>query len=376
MGIIGHGTYGCIYKPPIKCQNGKDINYKNKVSKLLTESSAIKEYNEYRRVGKIDKKVRYHLGKPLLCDPDPADLRKKTRKHACKKYNTHKDTEPFMLLLTDYGGITLKVFCETQLSNGVVQGFFSQARALFKGINLFLSNNMLHRDIKPANILINNKGKLVYIDFGLSEDINEYKEKLLADTGKHRKFHWSYPMEYGFFKNAKHYVNLRGDEVATLTKTLTYDILYDTSTDAYGHFESMFEMLDNRLSPFTKSAKEVMISDCIKSVVSFQHNYREFLDKAIKTIDIFSLGLTMNYVINAFYDNNMISNEFYRDMHNLFMTMTEFDLNKRASNPETVLNDYEHILKKHGMTKISTISLVRSRRHNKTKRVSQPETKN
>ena len=135
-----------------------------------------------------------------------------------------------MLLLTDYGGITLKAFCETQLSGGVVQGFFTQARNLFKGIDLFLSHNMLHRDIKPANVLINEKGKLVYIDFGLSEDISEYKEKMLNDTGKHRKFHWSYPMEYGFFRNAKHYVNLSGDEVATLTKTLIYDILYDAST--------------------------------------------------------------------------------------------------------------------------------------------------
>ncbi len=376
MGVIGHGTYGCIYKPPIKCQNGSDINYKNKVSKLLTESSAIKEYNEYRRVGKIDKTARYHLGKPLLCDPNPTDLRKKTRKHVCKKYNNYKDIEPFMLLLTDYGGITLKVFCETQLSNGVVQGFFSQARNLFKGIELFLSNNMLHRDIKPANILINKKGKLVYIDFGLSEDVYEYKQKMLNDGGKHRKFHWSYPMEYGFFKNAKHYVNLNGNEVATLIKTLTYDILYDNSTDAYGHFESMFEMLDNRLSPLTNSAKEVMISDCINSVVLFQNNHRGFLDKAIKTIDIFSLGLTMNYVINAFYDNNLISNEFYRDMHNLFMTMTDFNLSKRANDPKTLLNTYSNILKKHGMTKTSTISLVRSRRHNKTKRFSQPETEN
>jgi hypothetical protein len=221
--------------------------------------------------------------------------------------------------------------------------------------------------------LIDTKGKLVYIDFGLSEDISEYKDKMLKDAGKHRKFHWSYPMEYGFFRNAKHYTGLRGDEVATLTKTLIYDILYDESTEAYGHFESMFEMLDNRLSPLANSAKEVMISDCVKSVASFHNNSRGFLDRAIKTIDIFSLGLTMNYVLNAFYDNNLVSNEFYRDMHSLFMTMTEFDLNKRETNPSTILDTYVHLLKKHNMTKMSTISLVRSRRQNKTKRVSQPE---
>lgn len=373
MGVIGHGTYGCIYKPPIKCQNGNDINYKNKVSKLLTEKSAIKEYNEYRRVGNIDKTVRYHLGKPLLCDPDKADLRKKTRKHTCKKYNANKDTEPFMLLLTDYGGITLKVFCETQLSTKIVSGFFTQARNLFRGVELFLSHNMIHRDIKPANILINSKGGLVYIDFGLSEDVYEYREKMLSDTGKHRKFHWSYPMEYGFYKNAKHYVNLSGDEVATLSKTLINDILYDDTTEAYGHFESMFDMLDNRLSPLTNSAKEVMITDAVKSVASFRHNHRGFLDKAIKSIDTFSLGLTMNYVLNAFYDNNMISNEFYRDMHELFMTMTDFDLTTRAVHPTKLLEIYSQLLKKHGMSKMSTISLVRSRRVNKTKRISQPE---
>jgi serine/threonine protein kinase len=373
MGVIGYGTYGCIYKPPIKCQNGKDINYKNKVSKLLSENSAIKEYNEYRRIGKIDKAVRYHLGKPILCDPDIKDLATKTRKHTCKKYNANKDREPFMLLLTDYGGITLKAFCETQLSKKIVSSVFSQARNLFKGIELFLSHNAIHRDIKPANILINDKGKLVYIDFGLSEDVTEYKEKMLDDDGKHRKFHWSYPLEYGFYRNAKRYVNQSGDEVASLTKNLIYDILYDTTTDAYGHFESMFELLDNRLSPLTKSAKELMITDAIQSVVSFHPNHRAFLDKSIKTIDIFSLGLTMNYMLNAFFDNNLISKEFYRDMHELFMTMTDFNLTKRESSPTKLLNAYTHLLKKHKMTNMSTISLVRSRRHNKTKRISTPE---
>ena len=372
MGVIGHGTYGCIYKPPIKCQSGDGVDYKNKVSKLLTETSALKEYNEYRRVGNIDKSVRYHLGKPILCDPDPKDLRKKTRKHACKKYNQNKDTEPFMLLLTDYGGITLKVFCETQLSGKIVSGFFAQARNLFKGIELFLSHNMIHRDIKPANILINKKGKLVYIDFGLSEDIQEYKEKMIEDDSKHRKFHWSYPMEYGFFRDAKRYVNMDSNEAATLKKTLIYDILYDTTTDAYGHFESMFDMLENRLSPLTNSAKELMVSDCINSVVSYSGDYRGFLDKAIKTVDIFSLGLTMNYVLNAFYDNNMVSNEFYRDMHELFMTMTNFNINMRATNPTLLLQTYVKILKKHNITKNITISLTRSRRHNRTKRLSMP----
>ena len=54
MTIIGHGTYGCIYKPPIKCAaKTRKINYANKIAKLLTKKSADTEYEEYNIISKI-----------------------------------------------------------------------------------------------------------------------------------------------------------------------------------------------------------------------------------------------------------------------------------------------------------------------------------
>ena len=88
MVVIGYGTFGCIYKPPIKCSNKtRRINYATKIAKLLTKKSADSEYEEYNIVSKIDPKNKYHLGKPVLCEADAADLLKKTDAHSCEKYN-------------------------------------------------------------------------------------------------------------------------------------------------------------------------------------------------------------------------------------------------------------------------------------------------
>lgn len=52
---------------------------------------------------------------------------------------------------------------------------------LCKGLKLLHSLNIAHNDIKPANIMINNEGKIKYIDFGLS-CLNEDCSKKLGGT--------------------------------------------------------------------------------------------------------------------------------------------------------------------------------------------------
>ena len=54
MVYVAEGTYGCVYRPPIKCKNGKKYT-RGKISKLMTHRAANKEVKEYEFIKKVDK---------------------------------------------------------------------------------------------------------------------------------------------------------------------------------------------------------------------------------------------------------------------------------------------------------------------------------
>ena len=52
--VIGEGTYGCVIKEPLECENnGKKYDYKDKVSKVLTKRSGLDELQEMKDIAKI-----------------------------------------------------------------------------------------------------------------------------------------------------------------------------------------------------------------------------------------------------------------------------------------------------------------------------------
>lgn len=343
MGVIGFGTYGCVYRPPIKCSNKtKKIDYSNKISKLLSRKHAEKEYAEYKLISQIDKNNQYYLGKPIYCAPDKKDLKEKTHAHKCEKYSDSNNKDSFKLLISDYGGITLTEYSENivpTLLQKDANEFWINVVRLFEGIKLFGKNSIIHRDIKPSNILIQSTGHLKYIDFGLTETISDYKARMQSDSETQTKFHWSYPIEYGFYRCAD--TCLRKIEG---NKTQIVENILKT-----GDFESTFEMLDNRLDPLTKEEKARRLMNGLTAAHTYVNDPNRFLLVSIITIDTYGLGLTLNYMLNVFYDYGLIDKHFYHDFHNLFMRMTDFDMNSRLSGIDIIISDYKTLLKKHGL---------------------------
>ena len=52
--IVGQGTYGCVIKPALKCDNSekkiKDKHYNNKVSKIMFDRHAKDELKELKYI--------------------------------------------------------------------------------------------------------------------------------------------------------------------------------------------------------------------------------------------------------------------------------------------------------------------------------------
>lgn len=362
MVYVAEGTYGCVYRPPIKCKNG--IKYPvGKISKLMTRRAAKNEEREYKLIKKADKTQKYYPGPPIRCDPDPADAKNEMTRGKCKLFEKDPKINKYNLLIYNDGGHDLKQFIEHELDNYLAVGsqeqtdrFFLNAYNLFQGIKLFLANDILHHDIKPQNIVFDsNTYRFNYIDFGLIQKKKKLKDDIISGNA-HESFHWSYPLEFGFLHLTKEYnftrvVNFSPFE-KDFIKILT-DPAYKNQPNKYGinpkSFESVFKYMEDRVNPFSK---EDFIKEVFAGLVfcKSHYGYPVIIEKLLTNTDIYSLGFTMNYVLNAFYDSGAITQEQYIKYSKLFRKMCSPNINDRAEySIDQYVDWYERVLTETGV---------------------------
>ena len=107
--FIGQGSYGCVTRPPLKCNSeAGTIDYSNKVAKLMDEVEAHKEFVENENIYKIKGVEKYILPKPIICKPEISDkgIRKMLDNELKKCTNLKHEyyNSKFKLLLLDDGG--------------------------------------------------------------------------------------------------------------------------------------------------------------------------------------------------------------------------------------------------------------------------------
>jgi serine/threonine protein kinase len=362
MVYVAEGTYGCVYRPPIKCKNG--VKYPNgKISKLMTRRAAIKEEKEYKLIKKADKKQKYYPGPPIRCDPDPVDASNEMTPGECKLFEKDPQINKYNLLIYNDGGHDLKQFIEHELDNYLAAGsqeqtdmFFLNAYNLFQGIKLFLANDILHHDIKPQNIVFDSEDhRFNYIDFGLIEQKSKLKNNIIS--GKtYETFHWSYPLEFGFLHLSKDYDFNKITDFSPLEKDfikILTDPAYKNKSNKYGikprSFETVFTYMEDRVNPFS-------ITDYIKQVFAglvfckAHYTYAEIVEKLLTNTDIYSLGFTLNHILNAFYDRGAITQVHYIKYSKLFRKMCSPNLNGRtAYSIDEYADMYEKVLTETGV---------------------------
>lgn len=346
MPNIGEGTYGCVYKPPIKCDDKfglKKEDYKHKVSKILTTRAAKSEMNELAKVDKIDSKHKYSLETPFMCDPDKKDAESKLKKYKCDPYENRKN-EPFSLLLSDYGGKDLHNYCnmdvKSNLSTRKFNSFWKNALTLFEGIDDFLAHDFVHRDVKPSNILIKPSGKMVFIDFGLSENIKDYINNI--GTKYVSKFHWSYPIEYGFFTAS-------ANDIEKINKASNNEIT-ELAFHILKNMTHGFKMLENRLKPYKGLfyIKQILVG--VEQIPIYKNDIPRLIDESLRSFDTYGMGLTLNFMLNCFYDSGYkMTEQFYNSMHNFCMSLCYPSLALRLKNIKEVIDIYKTILKENGI---------------------------
>jgi serine/threonine protein kinase len=309
--VVGEGTYGCVLKPPILCNETSNLvaqDYANKISKIMTRQHAINEEAEYSAINNIQGLDKYAITGPLLCKP----LLDKNFNASVKKCKTLKVKTAFnnakddlrMLLLED-GGLSIydhitKVFMLQSLDEKKV--FLTSLIKLFDGLLFFQSNEIMHRDIKLANMVYNvNNGRAKYIDFGLMTNFKRFAKRCRENNERLGISHTYYAPE---------------------------------------------NSCSNKYSFNSNKLKCTKIKEHFKT-------HEDFISYLQKSFDIYCLSLALLNMVSVLdYKNSGLKKQaipasFFEDFSILLLGYVKYDVSKRNINILQLKEKYISLLKKH-----------------------------
>jgi len=371
--VIGEGTYGCVHKPSLHCSENRDINYKDYVSKIMKTKDAQIELKEFVVIGSYDPTNEFHLGQPILCQPELNDQIIDKDISKCKYVKSAEvkaDPNNYKILLMKFGGLDLKYLCSSQLKKYLsaksssklkTDRFWLEVHHLIKGLKFFKDNGIVHNDIKPQNILFDIKtGKLAFIDFGLMRS----KEEIIKTSTKSDNFlgiyHWSYPFECGLMNKNKYntYSTLSAVRKNTYKTQLSEMIINGEKHNTFNmpiSNPNAFNILFSYINPDGKSPPDVTkygyiehFFDGINDLMS-KDNYDTVLTRIVNSIDVYGLGFTLQYILNCFYRQKAVDIDFFTRLSTFFHKMYDFNSQTRELDIDNLINEYETILLETGI---------------------------
>lgn len=360
--LIGTGTYGCVYYPPIPCKNSCTSKYCNTgVSKLIEESEAKKEMEENATVRKIDPSGKYHWAVQQICDlPDDYEIPEVSK---CSPYQRLSHGEKAVSIIMPYGGKELhSIFSEdVKLSTFLFNSFEN----LFEALVVFKRNKFVHLDIKSRNAVFTGDPKgsvtdpirLKFIDFGLSFSYKDVKNpfsnsSLLSIHRMPRRPYPYWPPEINLWNYVFEYVNGFENNEKFSRSISTYN-RFGTTFQGPFYPETVYplEATDKeyeKIFSYYYSSKRILRK--IDNVITETHRSpRDYTSVKViaEKIDVFSLGVVMGRVYRKVSKNqadehineNVLFKEKFRD---LIKGMLDPDFETRFT-PEKALEVFKEV---------------------------------
>ncbi len=267
--LIGQGTFGCVYRQPLKCQNNLplDIKYRHDVMKVSEKDNVTNELYYGLQIRKLDPQMQYFL--PLTgdqCDIQPSehDLEK------CRVYQKSNNKTNFRGYFLPTGGHTLDYYVDHNLIT--IDQLWTWIDHLFKGLELLQSIYIVHNDIKFNNIVINAEGQIRLIDFGLAF--------ATTDNIPFYHSHW-YPMFIQMIKTT-HNLDYFYHEFENLAKFDTPDYIKGSSNDIilnlYQHSKKQTSYINNVVLPHIYQIDSYRLCECFNDeIINYKNNHDIFM---------------------------------------------------------------------------------------------------
>ena len=352
MPLIGEGGYGCVFKPSLICANDQSnaASYKDKISKYIIHRHAETELSETKEVTDMDKKEKYHVGTPTMCNPLPDSIKKEKDMTKC---GMRKNPEKKVLLIMNDGGHSLTDWLDDKSrlltafggADGPkkVRKFWIAAMNLINGVELFQKNGFIHNDIKPDNIVYNpKKNEFKYIDFGISEKKQDSIKKAANNNSLvGNKYFWSIPFEQRFI-NVNDYNNL----ILYANNSISNSISSLNDIDIAVKFSNrvqlkksirklsgieLYSQYVNGSYAVTDVMANVWVIDSVASVL-YHSTYNNFVNASLDSRDTYGVGFSLLHAAHVFYANALITQHTFECFRDLFSKMCSSFLPGRMSN--------------------------------------------
>jgi len=151
---LGEGGYGKVY------QVLKKSNKKNHALKELSIKGETKD-----NIQKIKKEAEI--------------LSKFNHKNIVKYYDSFENKNKFYILMELCSGKNLSIFIKEHKERCKLieeKILYNIIKQICQGIKEMHNKKVIHRDLKPENIFINKNNEIKIVDFGISKELNLYKE--------------------------------------------------------------------------------------------------------------------------------------------------------------------------------------------------------
>jgi len=206
--LIGQGTYGCIFDPPLLCK--KKQFTKGDIGKLTLTEDLEREKNAYKILKSIEEENQYFILPDASCSPRIIDNQVEPDINKCKFLDR---VEPSKLkqIAMDFGG---KDLGKLNIRSKDTIPFFTLMRRLLEAGSLMVLHGFVHYDIHAGNIVVNKQNIPRLIDWGQSFSKDEISLESISDRWKVLTPEYSAePPEVTFLTAINHENNYSFEEV-------------------------------------------------------------------------------------------------------------------------------------------------------------------
>jgi hypothetical protein len=304
--VVGEGTYGCVHKPSLRCDK-VNVDYKEKVSKLMSSSNANTELREYLAISKADPEGEFYLGMPIKCKPEKTKTNYESARKCRHLRNMAIDVKKeeikdgYNLLVMEDGGLNLRDFGKemrsrpiNRRSGKIMENFWIECHRLFLGLLLLKEKDLIHNDLKGQNIVYNeSKNRVSLIDFGLMRPLSRtYNAVMISDVEVE---HWSYPVETIFYMKERYNSNAYRNEIEKRLKRGIENV-YNPSF--------LSEVVPTNGPVSNSDVVTLLYTSMLRTI----HNTKtiprkEFIRKSIETFDLYGTCMGLLYVLRVTMDH-------------------------------------------------------------------------